>query len=142
MTQVFSERRLDAVIHHPTQLLAAIIGVVYTVIGIVGFFPTGAADFASESNAQLFGFGVNPLHNLVHIALGVAGIAMCLTLARARTYGWILFGVLGVAFVYGLFAVGSPSINFLSLDLADNILHLVTALLGLGIAMWPMNVRR
>lgn len=137
MAQVPVEQRLESVIHHPSQLLAAIIGIIYTIIGIIGLFVTGAADFARESSAQLLWFGINPLQNLVHIALGVLGLVLCLQLARARAYGWVVFAVLGVAFVFGLFAVGTPSINFLALDAADNVLHLVTALVGLLIALWP-----
>jgi hypothetical protein len=42
-----------------------------------------------------------------------------------------------LAFIYGLFAAGNRDINFLSLNGADNGLHLVSALAGLAIALWP-----
>ena len=45
----------------------------------------------------------------------------------------------GLAFIYGLFAASNRDINFLSLNGADNILHLVSALAGVAIALWPTD---
>ena len=77
---------------------------------------------------------INPMHNVVHVVVGVAGIALSRTLAAARTYGWLLAVGYGAAFLYGLFAVGKDW-DFLNLNWADNVLHLVTALVGLVIAL-------
>jgi len=130
-------RRPDATTRHPAQLLALAIGVVYTLIGIAGFFVTGFDNFASETNETLLGFEVNPLHNLVHLAIGLAGLALWRRLDTARTYGWLLAAGYGLAFIYGLFAAGNSDLNFLSINGADNILHLVSALAGVAIALWP-----
>ena len=130
-------RRPDATTRHPAQLLALAIGVIYTLIGIAGFFVTGFDNFASETNETLLGFEVNPLHNLVHLAIGLAGLALWRRLDTARTYGWLLAAGYGLAFIYGLFAAGNSDLNFLSINGADNILHLVSALAGVAIALWP-----
>ena len=130
-------RRPDATTRHPAQLLALAIGVVYTLVGIAGFFVTGFDNFASETDKTLLGFEVNPLHNIVHLAIGLAGLALWRRLDTARTYGWLLAAGYGLAFIYGLFAAGNRDINFLSLNGADNILHLVSALAGVAIALWP-----
>jgi hypothetical protein len=45
----------------------------------------------------------------------------------------------GLAFLYGLFAAGNSDINFLSLNGADNGLHLVSAVAGVAIALWPAD---
>src|SRR5215213_8174771 len=116
---------------HPSQLLALAIGAVYTLIGILGFFITGFDNFAAETDKTLLGFEINPLHNLVHLAIGLAGLALWRRLDTARTYGWLL------AAGYGLAAAGNSDINFLSLNGADNGLHLVSAVAGLAIALWP-----
>jgi hypothetical protein len=108
---------------HPSQLLALAIGAVYTLIGILGFFITG--------------FEINPLHNIVHLAIGLAGLALWRRLDTAKTYGWLLAAGYGLTFIYGLFAAGNSDINFLSLNGADNGLHLVSAVAGLAIALWP-----
>jgi uncharacterized protein DUF4383 len=121
------------------QVLALVFGVVYLLVGIVGFFVTGFDNFAGHGQDEtLLGFMINPLHNIVHIVIGLAGIALSRTLASARTYGWLLVVGYGAAFVYGLFAVGE-SWDFLNLNWADNILHLVTAVVGLVIALGPVR---
>jgi hypothetical protein len=130
-------RRPDATTRHPAQLLALAIGIIYTLIGIAGFFVTGFDNFAAETDKTLLGFEVNPLHNIVHLAIGLAGLALWRRLDTARTYGWLLAAGYGLAFIYGLFAAGNRDINFLSLNGADNILHLVSALAGVAIALWP-----
>jgi hypothetical protein len=129
----------DPTTRHPSQLLALAIGAVYTLIGILGFFITGFENFAAETNKTLLGFEINPLHNLVHLAIGLAGLALWRRLDTARTYGWVLAAGYGLAFFYGLFAAGNSDINFLSLNGADNGLHLVSTLAGLAIALWPAN---
>jgi 4-hydroxybenzoate polyprenyltransferase len=113
----------DPTTKHPSQLLALAIGAVYTLIGILGFLVTG--------------FEINPLHNIVHLAIGLAGLALWRRLDTAKTYGWLLAAGYGLAFLYGLFAAGNSDINFLSLNGADNGLHLLSAAAGLAIALWP-----
>ena len=124
---------------HPAQLLALAIGAIYTLIGVLGFFVTGFDNFASETNETLLGFEINPLHNIVHQVIGLAGLALWRRLDTARTYGWLLAAGYGLAFIYGLFAAGNSDINFLSINGADNVLHLVSALAGLAIALWPAD---
>jgi hypothetical protein len=75
---------------------------------------------------------------VVHLLVGLAGLALARTLSGARTYGWLLAVAYGAAFVYGLFAVGQ-SWDVLNLNWADNWLHLVTALAGLAIALGPVH---
>lgn len=120
------------------QQLSMLVGGVYTLIGVIGYFITGFSDFFGHTGQTLLGFEINGMHNLVHIVIGVAGLALARTLSGARTYGWLLAAGYGAAFLYGIFAVGQDW-DFLSLNWADNILHLVTALVGLGIALGPVH---
>jgi uncharacterized membrane protein YuzA (DUF378 family) len=131
-------RRSDAsATKHPSQLLTLTVGVAYTLVGMAGFLVTSLEHFASETDKTLLGFEVNPLHNIVHLVIGLAGLAMWRRLDTARLYGWLLAAGYGLVFVYGLFAAGNSDINFLSINGADNGLHLVSALAGLAIALWP-----
>jgi hypothetical protein len=130
------------------QQLALAFGVVYTLIGVIGFFITGFGDFFGNANGMpmehdetLLGFMINPMHNVVHILVGVAGIALSRTLRGARTYGWLLAVGYGAAFVYGLIAIDEDW-DFLNLNWADNVLHLVTALVGLVIALGKVRTVR
>lgn len=130
------------------ELLALAFGAVYLLIGIVGFFITGFDNFFGNENGaeahhvdeNLLGFMINPFHNVVHIVIGVAGLLLARTLAGARTYGWLLAVGYGAAFVYGLFAVGEDW-DFLNLNAADNVLHVLTAAVGLAIALGPVDDR-
>ncbi len=121
------------------QMLALAFGVVYLLVGIVGFFITGFDAFADNTQDEmLLFFMINPLHNIVHIVIGLAGIALSRTLAGARTYGWLLAVGYGAAFVYGLIAAGQDW-DFLNINAADNVLHIATAVVGLVMALGPVN---
>ena len=122
------------------QTLSLVFGAVYLLVGIVGFFVTGFDNFAGNSQHEmLIGlFMINPLHNVVHIVIGLAGLLLARTLAGARTYGWLLAVGYAAAFVYGLIAVGK-SWDFLNINAADNVLHVLTAVVGLVIALAPVS---
>ena len=121
------------------QMLALAFGAIYLLVGVVGFFITGFGDFfAHDTNQTLLGFEINGMHNVVHIVIGVAGLLLARTLAGARTYGWLLAIGYGAAFVYGLIAINKPW-DFLSINAADNVLHLLTAIVGLAIALGPVR---
>ena len=128
---------------HPAQYLALTIGVVYTLVGIAGFFLTGFDGFAAPDGELLLGFEVNPLHNVVHLAIGLLGLAMWNRLSQARGYGWLLAAAYLPTFLFGLFVAGSDEpVNFLALNSADNWLHAASALAGVAIALWPAKEAR
>lgn len=127
---------------HPSQIIALVVGIAYTAVGLLGFAVTGFDDFAAgDTGETLLGFELNPLHNIVHLVIGVAGLAMWRRLDSARAYGWALAVGYGATFVYGLLVVNEDDINVLSLNSADNGLHLVSTLAGLAAALWPTQDR-
>lgn len=115
--------------------LALGIGVAYVLVGVLGFFVTGFDDFAGVTDEKLLGiFEINPLHNVVHLVIGFAGLSLWKTAASARLYGAALAAGYGLTFLYGLYAAGRvDGANFLSINAADNGLHLVSALAGIAI---------
>lgn len=110
-------------------------GAIYTPVGLAGFAITGFDDFFAKTDEKLLIFEINGFHNVVHILIGVAGLLMWRRPATARLFGWLLFVGYGATFVYGLFVANQADGNFLSLNTADNGLHLASALAGLGIAL-------
>jgi Domain of unknown function (DUF4383) len=115
----------------PAQMFALIFGVVYLVVGIIGFAVTGFDDWAAKTfDEELIVFALNPLHNVVHILLGAVWIAAARTHAAAKGIN-LLFGiVLLVVFVLGM--VGA--LEWLAIEgaeSADNYLHLATGALSL-----------
>ncbi|TNC23452.1 DUF4383 domain-containing protein [Amycolatopsis alkalitolerans] len=128
----------------PVQLLAGLVGLVYLVIGIIGFTRTGFGNFAGHHDVRLLGFMINPLHNVVHVVVGGLGLLAALSSGLSRTFGWILFIGYGLVAIWGLMITGVISSNPLSgwgnpLDLndADNWLHIGSAVLGLIMAIMP-----
>lgn len=121
---------------HPGQLLAGAIGAVFLLIGILGFIPGITTHYdqmsfaGHHSGAMLLGlFQVSVLHNLVHIAFGIAGLVMARTLAGARAFligGGIIYLLL---WLYGIIINHDSGANFVPLNNADNWLHLI---LGIG----------
>jgi len=73
----------------------------------------------------------------VHIVVGLLGILLWRTSRGARTFGWILVIGYGAVFVYGLIVQGDADRDFLNINTADNVLHIVTVIAGLAIALWP-----
>jgi hypothetical protein len=118
------------------QLAGGGLGVVFVLVGLIGFFVSGGHPAVGDEGGHLLGiFEVNLLHNLVHLAVGAALIAGAIAGVRASklvnsTIGavYLLVGVLG------LFTMGG-SLDLIALNGADNGLHLVSglALLGLGL---------
>ncbi len=122
------------------QWLALIIGAVYLLVGLVGFAVTGFDGWTEHDHSQtLLGFAINPLHNVVHILIGLLGVLLWRTSGGARTYGWILAIGYGATFVYGLIVQNNPDLNILNINGADNGLHLVSAIAGLAVALWPQR---
>ncbi|GAT72003.1 DUF4383 domain-containing protein [Microbacterium hydrocarbonoxydans] len=121
---------------------ALLAGIAFLIVGVAGFIPgltTSAEHLAgagAASEAHLFGlFQVSVLHNVVHLAYGVAGIASAVRVAASRIY-LVLGGVVYLlVWVYGLLAVANEALNLLPVNHADNWLHL-----GLAAAMILLGV--
>lgn len=120
------------------EILSLAFGAIYLLVGVVGFFVTGFDDFFGHTDETLLVFDINPAHNVVHILIGLAGLALGRTLAGARTYGWLLAIGYGAASIYGLIAVGEDW-DFLNINGADNALHIATTIVGLVIALMPVR---
>ena len=115
-------------------LVALVFGAVFVVVGLAGFLVSGGHPAAGTTGGALLGlFQVNVLHNIVHLAIGVAMIAAALRGDRAARTANRGFGVLYlVLFVAGLVLVGSP-LNIVAINGGDNILHLVLGVVLAGV---------
>jgi hypothetical protein len=128
----------------PVQVAAVVVGLAFLVPGVLGFIPGitthyDMLDFAGhDSGAKLLGiFGISVLHNVVHLAFGVAGLVLARTFSGARGY-LIGSGVIYLLLsIYGLIVDQQSAANFVPIDSADNWLHLVLAvgMLGLGFVL-------
>lgn len=115
--------------------VALVFGVVYALVGVVGFFVSGDVPFAGEEGDPLVIFDVNGLHNIVHLLIGVALIAAAKRTDSARAANvaigatYLVLGVLGPV-------INDSPVDVIGLNGADHLLHLVSgiALLGVGLA--------
>jgi Domain of unknown function (DUF4383) len=112
-------------------------GVIYLLVGLLGFTVSGGHDFAGMDGGKLLGlFMVNPLHNIAHILIGALLLfAATRGEAVASRVDTIVGGVYLLLGVVGLFILNND-VNVLALNTADNILHFGSAavLLGVGLA--------
>lgn len=120
----------------PNQLFGYAFGAVYVLVGLVGFAVTPAVGLAATQGKNLIIFGVNPLHNLVHILVGIllfgaAAAGASSSRAINLTVGTIYL-LLGIV---GFFAI-NHSYNILALNVPDNFLHLATAVGALGVGLF------
>lgn len=126
------------------QKAALAVGAVFLVVGVLGFIPGITTDYSSmafashQSKALLLGlFQVSILHNIVHLLFGVAGLVMARNVPAARNYLVVGGAVYLVLFVYGLVVGQDSAANFVPVNPADDILHLVlgVGMIGLGVVL-------
>lgn len=87
------------------QVMLPILGLVYVVLGLVGFAVTGVDGFTQNGPDELLGGGLNPFHNIVHLGAGLFLIIMGLQKNPAAAEGaamgaglsLIVFFIVGVA---------------------------------------------
>jgi len=109
----------------PQKTLATVLGAVLTVVGVAGLF---------VGEGTLLFFNVNMLHNLVHIVSGLLGLLAGLTAdgAYAKWYNVGFGSVYLLVALLGLLGVGAV-VSLLNLNAADNWLHLLIAVVTLGV---------
>lgn len=146
-----SRTAAPAVMASPVRLAAQVLGVVFLLIGILGFIPGITTNYGDmyiaghESNAKLLGlFQVSVLHNLVHLAFGVAGLAMGRTVSGARTFLVGGGAIYLVIWLYGLVVNQNSGANFVPFNTADNWLHLVlgVGMIALGVTLTRQSAAR
>ena len=126
----------------PIQIAALLVGAAFLLVGIAGFIPgittnVGDMKFAGhESPSELLGlFQVSVLHNIVHLALGIIGLVAAATWEGSRLYllgGGAIYLALAV---YGWVIDRGSDANFVPMNPADNVLHIV-----LGVVMIVLGV--
>lgn len=115
---------------HIARTVALVLGVVYVLIGILGFVPpfvTGEApaDMPSASGLLLGIFPINAVHNVVHLVIGAAllygatATPMAVMVAKVVGIVYLAVGLLGLVApdTFGLMPIGG----------VDILLHLGTA---------------
>lgn len=122
---------------------ALIFGLVFTVIGILGFVPGITWQDENGMDMLLGIFHVDAVHNLVHLASGLLGLLA----ARQDNFASLYLRSLGVIYAIMTIAGFLQSTTILGLvgvNLADNVLHLIlaSAMLGVGFGVRPQEPKK
>lgn len=117
-----------------TRYFALIAGIVYLLVGVIGFLATGLSMDASVATApRLLGlFPVNVLHNIVHLAIGLWGIAAYRSFAGARAFARALAVIYALLAVMGLISALNINTTFGLIPIFGNDvwLHALTAIVA------------
>ncbi len=120
----------------PNRLVATIFGAIYLLVGLLGFAFTGGVGFVATQGGLILGiFEVNPLHNVAHLLIGAALLIAGLTrVAAAKAVNVTVGAVYLLLGIVGFFLVGT-AVNILALNTPDHFLHLVSAIVLLGVGL-------
>lgn len=112
-------------------------GIVFLLVGIAGFIPglvtepgPGAPPDAATDGRLLGLFPINALHNLVHIAFGIWGLAAYRALSQARLYARSVAVIYAVLAIMGLIPVLNTTFGIVPLYGHNIWLHAVLALIA------------
>ena len=120
------------------KTLALLFGLVFLVIGILGFVPAATHDV--DGMPMLLGiFHVNTNHNIVHVASGVVFLLCGMAGAGAARMFFKIFGlVYALVAVLGFLPANATSImGLMSNNPADTYLHVALAVVMLAIGFAP-----
>jgi hypothetical protein len=105
-----------------SKMTAGVFGAVYALVGLVGFAVTG---FGGTGTLLIFNLSV--LHNVVHLVIGVGGLAaFAAGTAASRTFCQVAGAVLGLVAILGV-VLPNP-LGILPIGGADIGLHVASAL--------------
>jgi hypothetical protein len=117
--------------------MAVLFGVVFLLIGILGFVP------AVTKDEMLLGiFHVNAAHNVVHLLSGAVALFAGLTSVGASRIYFKIFGVVyGLVAVLGFMNPGEHTmlLNLISNNTADTWLHVGIAAVSLILGFMPVS---
>jgi uncharacterized protein DUF4383 len=106
------------------QAVALIFGAIYLVAGILGFVPSLGGSDTLTNHALLGIFKVNLLHNLVHVVIGISGLAAASSAANSKRFCRVVGAILLLLGVIGI-GVANP-FGLLDIGGSDIALHLLT----------------
>ena len=115
------------------RLLTLALGIVYTLVGLMGFldvFRQGTLPgVQGPAVGNLLGiFAINWFHNVAHLLIGLAGLAMYRSYRASKTYALVVGLAYAALAILGLVTPTVATLNgLLPLNGSDDILHIGTA---------------
>ncbi len=107
------------------QKLAKVFGIVFILIGVLGFVP------GVTTNGHLLGvFEVDTLHNVIHLLTGIVAWLAASSSSNSKLF-FKVFGVVYLLVTALGFLMGGDILGLFMVNMADNVLHLVIAVVAL-----------
>jgi hypothetical protein len=129
----------------PNRLLGIFLGIIYAIDGIYGFFLTSDTPFAATTGPKVLDlFQTNPLHNLIHVVVGLALLTAALVGPRsAKAMNTVLGAIFLLVGVVGFVVTGGGNpLNILALNGADTVLNFATAVVLVCVGLGADRVAR
>ncbi len=120
------------------QRFAQVLGIIYLLVGVIGFIPPlligDVPGALGPFGGYLIGlFAVNWFHNLAHLAIGAAGLAVYRSFSGSKAYALVLGVAYAALFLLGILSGSVATLGgLLPLNGVDDVLHIVTALAAFG----------
>ena len=115
----------------PAQWAALVLGAVYLVVGVAGWFVTESFT-GHDEDAVLLVLHVNGVHNVVHLALGLVWLGASTRPDWTRAVHLLFGAVLVLVAVVGLTGALDTLLNIEDAAALDNYVHLATG----AVALW------
>lgn len=112
-------------------------GIVLTLVGILGFIPALTTTDNDGMELLLGIFMVGTVHNIIHLASGLAALALSKTAANAKMY-FKVFGVIYAIVTVVGFIQGDTVLGLIHVNVADNLLHTAIAATALFLGFGPL----
>jgi uncharacterized membrane protein len=128
---MIERERRETEVWTPNRIVALVIGIVFTIIGLAGFLVA-----PSMARGNLLGFDVDLVHNLVHLITGLLGLAAAFT-GWSRRYNqifgiiYILVGLAGLIYP-GLYFSGRL-LGIMHVNALDHVLHLIVGIIATAV---------
>lgn len=118
----------------PNRILACILGIVFLLIGLAGFFVSSSMEMGN-----LLGFDVDIVHNLVHLLTGIVALAAVFS-GWSRIFNqvfgiiYLLVGVLGL--IYPALYFNGLWLGVMHINAVDHGFHLLVGIVATGVGFF------
>ena len=129
----------------PVRWAALACGFFFLMIGFAGFVPGLTMNYNNiemgyGSDAMVLGvFQVGVLHNVIHLLLGAAGLALSRFSHSSRRYLRLGGGLAAVLWIFGLLVDQDSYANFIPLNTVDDWAYFVIAIVMIGLSFLPSD---